>query len=326
MEGPLLRPLPCWRQRSGGLIMYQKPHHLAVMTSEVVELLAPIVSGLVLDATFGAGGHARALIESIPGVQILALDRDPSVRCEVPRTRLITSNFSALDEVLATEGIDEIAGALFDFGLSSDQLDDPDRGFSYHVGGPLDMRMGPDASVGAYELVNDAPVAELAAIIKRFGEERFAQRIARAIEAARPIEDTTRLAGVVADAVPAPARRRGHPARRTFQALRIAVNDELDAISRGIDAALAALRPGGRIVVISYHSLEDRIVKRRLARGATGCVCPPDLPVCGCGKSTELQLLTRGALKATPEETSVNRRARSARLRAAAKVEGGDAA
>ena len=326
MEGPLLRPLPCWRQRSGGLIMHQKPHHVSVMTSEVVGLLAPIENGLVLDATFGAGGHAQALVDSIPGVQILALDRDPSVTCQVPRTRLVTANFADLEAVLADERVDELAGAVFDLGLSSDQLDSAARGFSYHASGPLDMRMGPDASATAAELVNTASEQELRDIISRFGEERFARRIASAIVAARPIEDTTRLAEVVADSVPAPARRRGHPARRTFQAIRIATNDELGALETGLDVAIHKLRVGGRVVVISYHSLEDRLVKRRFAAGATGCVCPPDLPVCGCGTVAELRLLTRSSVGATDLEIERNRRARSARLRAAEKADPLDAA
>ncbi len=326
MEGPLLRPLPCWRQRSGGLIMHQKPHHLSVMTSEVVDLLAPIESGLVLDATFGAGGHTRALVESIPGVQILALDRDPSVTSQVPRTRLVIANFAKLESVLDQEGVDELAGAVFDLGLSSDQLDDADRGFSYHASGPLDMRMGPDALSTASDLVNTASESDLRGIISRFGEERFARRIAGAIVAARPIEDTTRLAEVVADAVPAPARRRGHPARRTFQAIRIAANDELGALEAGLDVAIRRLRVGGRIVVISYHSLEDRLVKKRFTAGAIGCVCPPDLPVCGCGTVAELRLLTRSSVGATDAEIEINRRARSARLRAAERADPLDAA
>jgi 16S rRNA (cytosine1402-N4)-methyltransferase len=305
--------------------MNQNPHHLSVMTSEVVALLAPIERGLVLDATFGAGGHARALIESIPGVRILALDRDPSVRCTVPGVRLVSASFGELESVLAAEGVDEIAGALFDLGLSSDQLDDPSRGFSYRDDGPLDMRFDRSSGPAAAEIVNEWGADEVAAVIRRFGEEKMAKRIAAAIVAARPIENTTRLAEVVTDAVPAPARRRGHPARRTFQALRIAVNDELTAFSTGLDDAIAALRPHGRIVVISYHSLEDRIAKRRLAEGAAGCVCPPDLPVCGCGRVAELRLLTRRPLRPTDIEVARNRRARSAKLRAAEKV-GGDAA
>ncbi len=305
--------------------MHQKPHHQAVMTDEVVALLEPIGSGLVLDATFGAGGHTRALVASIPGVRILALDRDPSVRCDVPRTRLVIADFGDLSSVLESEGVDELAGALFDLGVSSDQLDDPARGFSYHAAGPLDMRMGGSGPT-AHDLVNASSQRELAAIIARYGEERYARRIAAAVVAARPIEDTTRLAEVVADAVPAPARRRGHPARRTFQALRIAVNDELTSLERGLDAAIAALRDGGRLVVISYHSLEDRIVKKRLAEGARGCVCPPDLPVCGCDQVAELRLLTRRPLTPGTDELAANRRARSARLRAAERTFGDDAA
>ena len=305
--------------------MNQNAQHVGVMTQEVVDFLAPIGSGLVLDATFGAGGHARALIESIPSVRILALDRDPRVRGDVPNTQLVTANFGSLSSVLAAEGVDELAGALFDLGLSSDQLDDPARGFSYRHEGPLDMRMGPDAADDAAALVNSAPKQQLASIIRRYGEERMAGRIAAAIVRSRPIENTTRLAEVVARAVPAPARRRGHPARRTFQAIRIAVNDELDSLRRGLDDAIAALRPGGRLVVISYHSLEDRITKQRLATGAAGCVCPPDLPVCACDKVSELRLLTRRPVVPTDIEIARNRRARSAKLRAAERV-GGDAA
>lgn len=305
--------------------MNQKPHHESVMTEEVVSLLAPIGNGLVLDATFGAGGHARALTASIPGVQILALDRDPSVRSDVPRTTLVTANFADISMVLEREGVEELAGAVFDLGLSSDQLDDADRGFSYHSTGPLDMRMDQGSQLSAAAIVNDWPEKQLADIIRRYGEERAARRIAAAIVAARPIENTTRLAEVVADAVPAPARRRGHPARRTFQAIRIAANDELAALRSGLDGAIDALRQGGRIVVISYHSLEDRIVKRRFAAGAKGCICPPDLPVCGCGRTAELRLLTRGGTQPTELEIARNRRARSARLRAAERV-GGDAA
>ena len=302
--------------------MNQNAHHVGVMTQEVVDLLAPIESGLVLDATFGAGGHARALIDSIPGVQILALDRDPHVRSDVPNTTVVTANFGELESVLAAEGVRELAGAVFDLGLSSDQLDDPTRGFSYRHDGPLDMRMGPDADRDAANLVNSASVAELESIIRRYGEERMAGRIAAAIGRARPIENTTRLAEVVAYAVPAPARRRGHPARRTFQAIRIAVNDELEELRRGLDAAIGALRTGGRVVVISYHSLEDRITKQRLAAGATGCVCPHDLPVCACDKVSELRLLTRRPVTPSELEIARNRRARSAKLRAAERVDG----
>jgi 16S rRNA (cytosine1402-N4)-methyltransferase len=182
------------------------------------------------------------------------------------------------------------------------------------------MRMGPDALVTASEIVNTWPVGDIASLIRRYGEEPLAARIAAAIVAARPIESTTRLSTVIAEAMPAARRRAGHPARRVFQALRIAVNAELEAIARGLDQAIEMVRPGGRVVAISYHSLEDRIVKSRFAAGATGCVCPPGMPVCGCGRSAELRILTRRPVRASSEEIALNRRARSAVLRAAEKV------
>jgi 16S rRNA (cytosine1402-N4)-methyltransferase len=218
--------------------------------------------------------------------------------------------------VLEEEGIDEIAGALFDLGVSSYQLDVGERGFSYHQPGPLDMRMGPDAARDADEVVNTWDRDRLERALRRYGEERHAGRIADAIVAGRPFSDTTGLAAVVADAMPARSRRAGHPARRTFQALRIAVNDELAALAEGLDVALRVLRPGGRLVVIAYHSLEDRIVKRRFASGLRGCICPPDFPVCGCGRTPELIALTSGALRPEDAEVARNPRSRSARLRA----------
>jgi 16S rRNA (cytosine1402-N4)-methyltransferase len=195
-----------------------------------------------------------------------------------------------------------------------------ERGFSYRSAGPLDMRMGPDARFDAGHLVNDLDRVELARIIRRFGEEHFADRIAGAIVASRPIRDTAHLAEVIAGAVPARARDHGHPARRTFQALRIAVNDELAALDTALDAALRVLRRGGRIAVISYHSLEDRIVKRRFAAGAVGCTCPPELPMCACGGTAELRLVPRKALRPTEHEVEANPRSRSARLRIAEKL------
>ncbi len=324
MEGPLLRPLPCWRQRSGGLTMDQSTQHEPVMVAEVVALLRPIGSGPVVDATFGGGGHTRALVASIPDVQILALDRDPESRFRTAglpaRVHFVQANFAALVSVCAQEGIDELGGALFDLGVSSFQLEQPERGFSFREKGRLDMRMGPDAARTASDVVNTLARDDLAEIIRRFGEEPNAGRIAGAIVAARPIEDTARLAEVVASAVPTSARRRRHPARRTFQAIRIFVNDELEALQRGLDGAIDLLRPGGRIVVISYHSLEDRIAKRRLAAGSKDCSCPPDLPECRCEQVAELRLLTRKGLQPSAEEVAANPRARSARLRAAEKL------
>ncbi|MDQ3781884.1 MAG: 16S rRNA (cytosine(1402)-N(4))-methyltransferase RsmH, partial [Actinomycetota bacterium] len=250
------------------------------------------------------------------------------------RIRAVTANFADLAQVLADPdtrrwiddppdgdpGGDHVVGVLFDLGVSSHQLDVARRGFSYRATGPLDMRMGDDAARTAADIVNGSDRGELVGILRRFGEERFAGRIADAIIRHRPLDDTTGLAAVVAGAVPAAARRSGHPARRVFQAIRIAVNGELDAIAAGLDAAIAAVDPRGRIVVIAYHSLEDRIVKRRFAGGAKGCVCPPDLPMCACDATQELRLLTRRPRRPGLEETARNPRARSALLRAAERM------
>lgn len=299
-------------------------YHVPVLPAAVTALLAAPPGGLVVDATFGGGGHTRALLAAVPRLRVIALDRDPDAAAEVgklgDRVQFILGNFRKIDELVRGVSGDEIDGAVFDLGVSSHQLDVGDRGFSFHRPGPLDMRLGPDSPLTAAEVVNEWDESRLATTIRRFGEEAHAARIAAAIVAARPLGDTRELADVVGAAVPARYRRRAHPARRTFQAIRIAVNDELGALRDGLDAALSLLRSGGRLVVISYHSLEDRIVKRRLAAGAAGCVCPPDLPVCGCGRSAELRLLTRRPLLPGDEEVAANPRARSARLRAAEKV------
>jgi 16S rRNA (cytosine1402-N4)-methyltransferase len=282
------------------------------------------LGGTIVDATFGGGGHSRVLLEADPQLRILALDRDPDTgpigASLGPRLVLRHADFRTMDDVLREEQIDEIDGALFDLGVSSHQLDVGERGFSYRQRGPLDMRMGPDASLDADAIVNHWPRDELAALIRRYGEDRHAGRIATAIVRARPISDTLELAGVVADAVPARSRRSGHPARRTFQAIRIAVNDELAALTDALDVAVRMLRHGGRLLVITYHSLEDRIVKRRFVAGAGGCTCPPDFPVCVCDSSAELRIVTRHGETPTPAEIEANPRARSARLRVAEKV------
>lgn len=334
-EGPLLRPLPLV-PAPGGLAMNQTPEsrkfHEAVMAEEVVELFRPLQPGLIVDATFGGGGHCRRLFGALGrDVRVLAFDRDPdaiqqaeSLRAETgiaDRLQIVNRNFRELEEVLLEQSIEEFDGALFDLGISSHQVEEGTRGFSYRLAGPLDMRMGPDAAHTAAELVNEWPEADLAGVIRSFGEEPFAGRIARAIVAGRPIGDTGTLAEIVRGAIPAATRRTGgHPARKTFQALRIAANDELGALEKGLETALRHLRPGGRCAVISYHSLEDRLVKRRFVAGATGCTCPPDFPVCVCENTAELRLLTRKPLRPSPEEVASNPRARSARLRAVEKV------
>ena len=301
-----------------------RDYHVPVMAEQVVHWLAP-VEGLIVDATFGGGGHSRVLLDASEAIRILALDRDPDAGRQAsgmgPRLTFRLADFRTLESVLAEEECDAIDGALFDLGVSSHQLDVGERGFSYRHPGPLDMRMGPDASFDAWAIVNEWDEGDIARVLRVYGEERHAGRLARAIVDARPIDDTARLASVVADAMPARSRRTGgHPARRTFQALRIAVNDELAALTDALDVAVRMLRPGGRIAVITYHSLEDRIVKRRFASGAVSCTCPPGLPVCACGTVAELRILTGGGETPTPDEVERNPRARSARLRVAEKL------
>lgn len=307
----------------------QHPFHTPVMIGRVVDLFAPVESGVIVDATLGGGGHASALLHAHPDISILGIDRDPEALLrapEHPRLLKVQGNFADLQAVVARElasGAGDapvVGGVLVDLGVSSHQLDRPERGFSYHRRGPLDMRMGPDAARTAATIVNEWPEEDLVAVFRAYGEERYARRIARAIVAERPIDDTEALAATIASAVPAPARRARHPARRVFQAIRIAVNEELDALTAGLEAAIEIIDAGGRLVVISYHSLEDRIVKRRFAAGAESCTCPPDLPVCVCETTKELRLLTRRALRPDPDEVAVNPRSRSALLRAVEKV------
>lgn len=310
----------------------QPSYHQPVLATEVVEVFKPLPAGVVVDATFGGGGHTRRLLDEMRrGTRFVGIDRDPDALAHArlegeEAVEMIQGNFARLRQLLEETGVEAPIGVLFDVGVSSRQFDVGERGFSYRHEGPLDMRMGPDTDLTADDVVNYWDRGRLASIIRRYGEERLAGRIADAIVAARPLRSTAHLAEVIAEATPAPARRRGHPARRTFQAIRIAVNDELGALEDGLDQALDVLAPGGRCAVISYHSLEDRIVKRRFAAGARGCVCPPELPVCACGGASELRLLTRRPVEPTTEEVEANPRARSARMRAAEKVTEGRAA
>lgn len=298
-------------------------YHRPVLAEIVVELMAPVIPGVVVDATFGGGGHTRRLLDEFgEDVTVIALDRDPDALANAGglAATVLEANFSDIDNAVSPVTDDEISAVLFDFGVSSHQLDQAERGFSYRREGPLDMRMGPDASLTADQIVNEWPVEDLARIIRQYGEEPLAGRIARAIVAARPIDSTATLSTTIADAMPAARRRAGHPARRSFQAIRIAVNEELTAVASGVSKAIDMVRPGGRVVAISYHSLEDRIVKQEFAARARGCTCPPDLPVCGCGNTAEVRVLTRKPIRASAEEIEENNRARSAVLRAVEKV------
>jgi 16S rRNA (cytosine1402-N4)-methyltransferase len=298
-------------------------YHRPVLVEEVVELMAPVTPGVVVDATFGGGGHTRRMLDEFGDeVTVLAIDRDPEALANAGElgVEAIEGNFAEIDTLIRSVTDEPVAGVLFDFGVSSHQLDEAGRGFSYRQEGPLDMRMGPDAAVSAADIVNEWPVDDIARIIRTYGEEPLARRIAAAIVAARPIDSTATLSTVIATAMPAARRRAGHPARRTFQAIRIAVNDELGAVASGISRAIDLVRPEGRVVAISYHSLEDRIVKQEFAARARGCTCPPDLPVCGCGNTAEVRILTRKPIRASAEEVAENNRARSAVLRAVEKV------
>ncbi|MDQ3618623.1 MAG: 16S rRNA (cytosine(1402)-N(4))-methyltransferase RsmH [Actinomycetota bacterium] len=292
-----------------------------------MELLVPALhrGGLFLDATLGRAGHARLILDAAPAAQLVGIDRDPASLEEsrthlAPyegRVRLVRDGFENLPAILERLGDASLRGVLFDLGVSSPQLDEASRGFGYRSEGPLDMRMDPSQSLTANAVVNNYGERDLERVISRYGEERFARRISRALVAARPVDSTTELADIVKNAIPAATRRTGgHPARRTFQALRIEVNDELGALERALPAAIHALEPSGRAVVISYHSLEDRIAKRTFAEAAKGCVCPPDFPICTCGAQAVVRVLTRRPLVPAADEAERNPRARSAKLRA----------
>jgi 16S rRNA (cytosine1402-N4)-methyltransferase len=301
--------------------------HEPVMVDEVVALFAPVPDGVVIDATAGGGGHSAALLSTYPHLRLLCLDRDPDA-VAATTTRLSSyggravvrrARFDHLGDVAGEVGIEagSASGVLFDLGVSSPQLDRPERGFSYRADAPLDMRMDQDEGPTASDLVNTMPEAELARLFAANGEGRFARRIARAVVAARPVTTTSALAEVVRSALPAAVRRQGgHPARRVFQALRVAVNDELEVLATALPVAIDMLAPGGRCVVIAYHSGEDRIVKAAFRDAETGgCTCPPGLP-CNCGAESLGRLVFRGTRRPTPAETERNRRSESALLRA----------
>ncbi len=318
-----------------GLQMSQPFTHVPVLRDDVVSLFASVPPGWVVDATVGGGGHSAALLAAHPHLRVVGIDRDPDA-VAAARTRLAPfgerallrqARFDELGTVVASALEDAgaravLVGALFDLGVSSHQLDAPARGFSYRADAPLDMRMDPTRGVTAAELVNELDEASLARLFADSGEGRFARRIARAVVAARPIATTGQLAEVVRSAIPAATRRTGgHPARRVFQALRIAVNEELDQLSPALGAALSLLAPGGRCLVLSYHSGEDRLVKAVFADAVTGgCQCPPGLP-CQCGAVRQYRLVFRGARRPGADEVAANPRAEAARLRAVERLE-----
>ena len=306
--------------------------HTTVLLREAVDLIGPRPGGVYVDGTLGGGGHAEELLKrSAPDGLLVGLDQDQAAvtRCRErlagygERALLRQANFRDLEQVLAELKIERVDGVLLDLGLSWFHLRSPERGFSFMSEGPLDMRMDAGRSTTAADLVNTLSRHELARIIREYGEENRAYAIAKAIERARdrePITRTTQLSQIVSSVFPPYPPRRIHPATLTFQALRIAVNDELGAQSEVLDRAVSLLKTGGRVAIISFHSLEDRIVKQAFAAHAKGCICPPRLPVCRCGKRPDLKVLTKRPVMASEDETAANPAARSAKLRAAEKL------
>ena len=299
-------------------------HHIPVLLAQCMEALAIQPDGIYLDGTVGGAGHSKEIAARLTTGRLIALDQDPdavaaaSQRLEGLPATVVQSNFRYADRALAQLGVDGLDGVLLDLGVSSHQLDEVSRGFSYQGAAPLDMRMSQSGPTAA-DLVNTASRAELCRILKEYGEEPYAWQIAGKIVAARaeqPILTTLQLAEIVAAAVPPAERRKAkNPARRTFQAIRIAVNSELDALNEGLDAIFDCLAPGGRLCVITFHSLEDRLVKNKFRRWAQRCTCPPEQPICTCGGVAKAKLITRKPIEADAAELETNRRSRSAKLR-----------
>ena len=297
--------------------------HIPVMLNEVINSLNIKPDGIYVDGTAGGAGHSSEIAKRLTTGKLIALDRDPdavktaSERLQGYPAEVVKSNFSEMDRVLNSMGIDAVDGILLDLGVSSYQLDSAERGFSYRKNAELDMRMSKDG-ISAEDLVNNLSTDELADIFRRYGEERFAYKIAQRIakeRAATRITGTLQLADIISSAVPAAARRDGHPARKCFQALRIAVNGELDSLNTALDTAFNLLNKDGVLAIITFHSLEDRMVKQRFKEYCTGCICPPDFPVCVCGKTPRGRLLSKKAIEPTEKELEDNPRSRSAKLR-----------
>ncbi len=302
--------------------------HIPVLFNETIEGLSIKPDGIYVDGTAGGAGHSKAIASRLKEGRLIAIDQDPdAVKVATERlsglpATVVHSNYREMRSVLDSLSIESVDGVLLDIGVSSFQLDNIDRGFSYHGAAPLDMRMSKEGT-SAGELVNSLSAEELCAIFRDYGEEKFAWKIAVNIVKARadkPIETTEELADIIASSVPAAVRREGNPSRQCFQALRIAVNDELGALKDGIEAAFDSLKTGGRLAIITFHSLEDRIVKVKFKELSTGCTCPPDIPVCVCGKKPRGALVTRKPITADAEELKVNQRSRSAKLRIIEKI------
>ena len=302
-------------------------HHKSVLLDECIQGLNINPDGIYLDGTLGGAGHSSQIVRRLTTGRLIGVDRD-QVALEAAaqrlapwkeRVTLVHSNFKDIDGILDRLGIEKVDGMLFDLGVSSPQLDDGQRGFSYMADAPLDMRMNREDRLTAYDVVNQWPREELRRILYEYGEERYAPQIAGAIDRKRqnaPIETTLQLVDVIRGALPAQAlREKQHPAKRSFQAIRIAVNDELGSVRQMLEEAIPRLNPQGRLAVITFHSLEDRIVKSAMAAAAKGCTCPPEFPVCVCGKKPQVKLINRKPITSSPEELEENPRARSAKLR-----------
>jgi 16S rRNA (cytosine1402-N4)-methyltransferase len=307
-------------------------HHITVLLNETVAGLNIKANGIYVDCTLGGAGHSRAILDQLKGGVLIGIDQDDKalkaaaerLSSDENRIVLVKSNFSRLAEILRELGYSKVDGILFDLGVSSPQLDEAERGFSYQYDAPLDMRMDRSQQLTAHEIVNTWEEEELARIIHEYGEEKFARKIAKKIVERRekePIETTLQLVEVIKEGIPAAARRSGpHPAKRTFQAIRIAVNQELEVFERTIHTAIDLLAPGGRVAVITFHSLEDRICKEAFTNRAKGCICPPDFPICTCGVRPDIRIINRKPITASEKELELNHRSRSAKLRIAEKL------
>lgn len=298
-------------------------NHISVLLNETIESLNIKPDGIYADGTAGGAGHSSEIAKRLKDGMLYAFDRDPDAvkiateRLKGYNAKVINSNFSEMKEKLNSIGVEKVDGILLDLGVSSYQLDTAERGFSYHKDAPLDMRMS-RSGISAYDVVNTFSADELSDIFFRFGEEKFSRRIAERIAQTRndkPISTTLELAEIIANAVPAKARRDGHPARKCFQAIRIAVNGELEALETALDKCFELLNKDGVLAIITFHSLEDRMVKQKFKEYCTGCTCPPDFPVCVCGKTPKGHLLTRKPIEPSSEELEINPRSRSAKLR-----------